>query len=474
MPAAPADPHHVGMTEVHDSPPPDAGAGPTAAGASTGSGPPLSERPPLRRAKRDKVLAGVCGGLGRYFDLDPLIFRIVLGVLTVTGGVGLIFYGFAWLLLPQEGEDDSEVKKLLTGRVEGATLAAVFAALVGCALFLSMLDNGGLAVFSVLVVLALGGAAYWSQRRRSAAAGAPEEKAAPGAEFVYPAATRTGHRTAHSPAPPETQAPPTPGGPSWWRDPLVKDGTTGPVGSTGYLWGPDDSVPAGPGRDPAGAPKSGKRVRTEPRGGIGGRVFVLALLAGVLSTASVWEGSTLSHALQVGFAAALAVFGLGLAVSSVKGRTGFGTVLLSVITAGLLAGAVALPKEIGTHWQEIVWRPAAVADVRPQYTADTAVATLDLSRLDVPKGTTLPVHARIEAGRLKVILPREVTAPTEAEVRLGDIQMPGEPRGSIRIKDGGETQTETLQPSPGTEAGGTIELHLSTGVGQVEVARAAS
>ncbi|MGW6706011.1 PspC domain-containing protein [Streptomyces sp. NPDC054956] len=455
------------MTEVHDSPPPGAEAG---AGAT--SGPPPAERPPLRRSKRDKVLAGVCGGLGRYFGLDPVIFRIVLGVLAVTGGVGLIFYGFAWLLLPQEGEEDSEAKKLLTGRVEGATLAAVFAALVGCSLFLSMLDNGGLAVFSVLAVLALGGGAYWSQRHRSPGAQAPQDKAAGssgGAEFVWPEATRTGHRVAHSPAPPETQAPPTPGGPSWWRDPLVKDGTTGPVGSTGYLWGPDDSVPLAPGGEPAAA-----HVRREPRGGMGGRVFVLAALAGGISTASVWEGSTLSHALQVGFAAALAVFGLGLAVSSLKGRTGFGTVLLSVITAGLLAAAVALPKEIGTDWHDVNWRPSSVDAVAPRYEAGTGLATLDLSRLDVAKGATVPVHASIEAGRLRVILPREVTALTEASVKLGDIQMPGDAAGAIRIKNDGETRIETLPPTPGTEAGGTIELRLHASVGQVEVTRAAS
>ncbi|MBT2445798.1 PspC domain-containing protein [Streptomyces sp. ISL-43] len=460
------------MTEVHDSPPPDAGAG-----AGAASGPPSAERPPprLRRSKRDKVLAGVCGGLGRYFCLDPVIFRIVLGVLAVTGGVGLIFYGFAWLLLPQEGEEDSEAKKLLTGRVEGATLAAVFTALVGCALFLSMLDNGGLAVFSVLAALALGGGAYWSQRHRHTGTQAPQDRAAAasgGAEFVWPEATRTGHRTAHSPAPPETQAPPTPGGPSWWRDPLVKDGTTGPVGETGYLWGPADPAPDDLG-DPAAAP-AGDRVRPAPRGGVGGRVFVLALLAGFVGAASVWEGSTLSHALQVAFACALAVFGLGLAVSSVKGRTGFGTVLLAMITAGLLAGAVALPKEIGTDWRDVNWRPASVDAVAPRYEAGTGLATLDLSHLDVPKGATVPVHASIEAGRLRVILPREVTGQAEATVRLGDIQMPGEADGAIRVKHDGETRRETLPPTPGTAAGGTIELHLNAGVGQVEVTRAAS
>ncbi|MEU8438130.1 PspC domain-containing protein, partial [Streptomyces sp. NPDC029216] len=213
------------MTDVHGAPPEDPGA------------PAPAERPSLRRSKRDKVLAGVCGGLGRYFDLDPVVFRIVLGVLAVTGGVGLVFYGFAWLLLPLEGEEDSEGRKLLTGRVEGATLAAVFSALVGCALFLTMLDNGVMGGFSVLVMLALGGAAYWSQRHRQAAA-TPEAET-PGA---------------HRPAPPETQAPPAPSSPSWWRDPLVKDGTTGPVGSSGYLWGPDDSAGAAAAPAPGGAP----------------------------------------------------------------------------------------------------------------------------------------------------------------------------------------------------------------------------
>ncbi|MFF4456051.1 PspC domain-containing protein [Streptomyces goshikiensis] len=441
------------MTEVHDAP--------------VDPGPPSTSdgRPPLRRGRRDKVLAGVCGGLGRYFDLDPVIFRIVLGVLAVTGGIGLIFYGFAWLLLPLEGEEDSEAKKLLTGRVEGATLAAVFAALIGCALFLSMLDNGGLGVFSALVIVAVGAGAYWSQRSR--AAQPPQAPAAP-------AAQRTPQRAPHSPAPPETQAPPTPGGPSWWRDPLVKDGTTGPVGASGYLWGPDDD--AAPAAAP-GVPAAPEPVRTPaaPRGGIGGRLFVLAVLAGGVATASVWHGSALGHALQIGLATALAVFGLGLLVSSVRGRTGFGTILLAVITAGLLAGASALPREIGTDWRDVAWRPAAVQDVRPVYEAGTGLATLDLSHLDVPKGTTLKVRAGIDAGRLKVIVPREVTARADIDVRtLGDVQLPGDREEDVRVRSGGEQRQVTLPPAAGTEAGGTIELHLSAGVGQVEVARAAS
>lgn len=441
------------MTDVHDAPP---GGTPGRVPEDDSAAAAAAERPPLRRSRRDKVLAGVCGGMGRYFDLDPVVFRIVLGVLAVTGGVGLVFYGFAWLLLPLEGEEDGEGRKLLTGRIEGTTLAAVFSALVGCALFLSMLDNGVMGGFSVLVILALGGAAYWSRRHRRAAV--PEAEAA----------------GAHRPAPPETQAPPVPGSPSWWRDPLVKDGTTGPVGSSGYLWGPDDGADDRPGAAPGGTPAKPRPADAygRGRGGIGGRVFVLAVLAGGLGTATVWHGSPLGHALQVGLACALAVFGLGLAVSSLTGRTGFGTILLGLITAGLLAAATALPREVSTDWHNVDWRPAAVADVAPLYSSGTGLATLDLSRLDVPKGATVTVRASVEAGRLKVVVPREVTAKADVSVRLGDIQLPGD--RSVRIKSGGENRRATLPPTAGTEAGGTIELHLDAGVGQVEVARAAS
>ncbi|HET6860127.1 MAG TPA: PspC domain-containing protein, partial [Streptomyces sp.] len=203
------------MTQPQDAVPP----GPP---ASTPDEPP---RPQLRRSKRQKVLGGVCGGLGRHFDLDPVIFRIVLGVLTVTGGIGLIFYGFAWLVVPMDDEEENEARRLLTGRVDGTTLVAVLCALIGCGLFLSMLNNGTVLGFAVLLSLALAGATYWSQRRRLA-----DPQSGP----LDPVAAQ-----AVAVAPPETKAPPVQGAPSWWRDPIVKDGTH--VGGTGYLWGPHNT-----------------------------------------------------------------------------------------------------------------------------------------------------------------------------------------------------------------------------------------
>ncbi|MET9665386.1 PspC domain-containing protein [Streptomyces sp. NPDC006475] len=409
---------------------------------------------PLRRTPRQKVLAGVCGGLGRYFDLDPVIFRIVIGVLSVTGGVGLIFYGFAWLLIPQEDDDETEGRRLLSGRVEGASLTAVFLALIGCGLFLTMLSNGGTIAFAVLLSVAAAGAAVWSQRRRSVLPeGAPLDPA-------------TAHAVAE--APPETKAPPAPDSPSWWRDPIVKDGTTGPVPS-GYLWGPESAL------GEAVQPRRDRPVRTRARGprGIGGTVFLLALIAGGAGTALSWDARPLGTSLQIGLVCALAVFGLGLLVSSMLGRTGFGTVLMTGITAVLLAGAAALPKDISTEWARTDWKPASVAAVKPRYELGSGIGTLDLSAAAVPAGETLSTRVEVGAGGVKVVVPKNAPVKLRAEVGLGDIRLPGDAKNDIDVQPGQQRQ-RTLSPPAGVKPSGTIELRLEVGVGQVEVTRAAS
>lgn len=118
------------------------------------------------------MLAGVCHGAGRYFGVDPVIFRIVLAVLALTGGIGLIIYGLGWLVIPQEDEEESEAHRLLSGRIEGAPLTAVLMALVGCGLYASMLGNGANQAFSLILLAATVAAVYWSQQRtRMQAAG---------------------------------------------------------------------------------------------------------------------------------------------------------------------------------------------------------------------------------------------------------------------------------------------------------------
>ena len=64
----------------------------------------------LRRRTSERVIGGVAGGLGDYFNVDPLLFRIAFVGLIIFGGAGLILYLIAWLLLPAEGHDASMVE----------------------------------------------------------------------------------------------------------------------------------------------------------------------------------------------------------------------------------------------------------------------------------------------------------------------------------------------------------------------------
>jgi phage shock protein PspC (stress-responsive transcriptional regulator) len=64
--------------------------------------PPAPEPRRLVRVRDGRVLGGVCAGLGRYFNLDPIIFRIGAIVLALVGGAGLLAYLAALLLIPSE------------------------------------------------------------------------------------------------------------------------------------------------------------------------------------------------------------------------------------------------------------------------------------------------------------------------------------------------------------------------------------
>jgi len=63
----------------------------------------------LTRSTTDKILAGVCGGLGAYFELDATIFRIIFVLATLFGGFGLILYIILALLIPADTAVDKTV-----------------------------------------------------------------------------------------------------------------------------------------------------------------------------------------------------------------------------------------------------------------------------------------------------------------------------------------------------------------------------
>lgn len=56
----------------------------------------------LYRSRTYRMVAGVCGGIGEYFDIDPTLVRLAWVIVTLFGGAGLLAYIIAWVVIPEE------------------------------------------------------------------------------------------------------------------------------------------------------------------------------------------------------------------------------------------------------------------------------------------------------------------------------------------------------------------------------------
>ena len=57
----------------------------------------------LYRSRRDRMIAGVCGGCAEHFNIDPVLVRVLAVVLFLCGSAGLLAYIVLWILVPEEG-----------------------------------------------------------------------------------------------------------------------------------------------------------------------------------------------------------------------------------------------------------------------------------------------------------------------------------------------------------------------------------
>jgi len=71
---------------------------------------------PLCRPTQDRMLAGVAAGIARYLGVDVTVVRIVLAVLAVAGGAGVPIYLAGWLLIPEEGSEQSILSEFIGAR----------------------------------------------------------------------------------------------------------------------------------------------------------------------------------------------------------------------------------------------------------------------------------------------------------------------------------------------------------------------
>lgn len=54
----------------------------------------------LYRSREERVIAGVCGGIAEYFEVDPTLIRLLAVIVVLLGGSGILAYLIMWLVVP--------------------------------------------------------------------------------------------------------------------------------------------------------------------------------------------------------------------------------------------------------------------------------------------------------------------------------------------------------------------------------------
>ncbi|MEU9827169.1 PspC domain-containing protein [Micromonospora chersina] len=168
-PPADATPPPTGGAPFADPPP--AGYGPPPGGAG------FTSRYGLVRPREGRYLAGVCAAIGRATNTDPVLWRVLLAVLGFFGGIGILVYVTAWLIIPGEGDTASPVESMLgRGRSSMSPVTVIVLSIVVAVGFGYVVTNGFRAILLGAVIL-IGGALLLNRDQRGPAA----RMAAPGA-----------------------------------------------------------------------------------------------------------------------------------------------------------------------------------------------------------------------------------------------------------------------------------------------------
>src|SRR5919106_1476788 len=434
MVGRPGDGHHRGMTEATTPPAAD--------GDSRFSAPPRlgSELRALRRSRSDRVVAGVLGGMGRRLGVDPLLLRIVTVVLAIFGGVGVLAYAAAWLLIPAEDDEGSVAEQALGRQDTGSPRTATVALALGLTLVV-LVAGGGIVGGDwdggVLLLLAALGFVVLLRRDDRPPAAEP----APGDDPAHPPTSGIDY-------------PGHPGYPGYAR-------------TSSTVTVPHDADPTGAATEPAtedsktaaddetaatGADREGTtRWWAEDPDWENGRRLSDATWATVPAATYV--------------ATALAIVGLGLLVGSWWGRSR-GLIALGIALGFALVPAVIMGRfDLGS--ENFTFRPTTLAEL-PSGTEHRGAGSVlyDLSAVPFTDADRETLDVDQTAGDLTVIVPPAVDVVVEADIGAGEIQAFGNASSGLG-------QERRFTDDGGSPGGGTLTLGLGLGAGSIEVRREA-
>lgn len=453
----------------------------------------------LVRPGDDRVIAGVCAGVGRYLGIDPSIVRIAVAVLTVMGGSGVLLYGIGWLAIPDEGDrrpiGEHCARRFGRSPIGLVILAVIAFNVIGGAFAFGLQPGswgwGGRGHFGpgsggILVPLVLIGVGVMILRSRAGGPSAP-----PGGSgetppvFTPPPPAPAGVEAAHAPAPapapeavepaadPEADAAPD-------RDPLLREADE-LRRRMEAPFEPAEPVPAAPPSGVPSAPRPWARPepelsvatpfgRFERRGGTRRERRPRSLLGVVTVGLLLIGGGALWLADQVGvvdvhldaaIAAALLLVGVMLLVGTWFGRSRF-LIFLGLLLTVALTAATAIDVPLTGSWGDRTVHPVSAAALHPTYRIAGGQLVLDLTDLRVQRRER--VEASVGFGKLLVLVPPDVNVHTTAHVTGGEIVFEGARRNGFDVRDSTILRART-------ETSKRLDLDLGVAFGQVEVQR---
>ena len=408
----------------------------------------------------ERWIAGVAGGVAYRFGLDPVLVRCVWVVLSIFAGVGLVLYGVAWALLPEESDGRIHLEEALSGRFNAGLAGAIGMTIVG----MSTLGNGliptwyinlwglpGIAapVWSLfwlgLTVLAVIFAVRLVQNRRGV------RNTAPAPQGHQPWQT-TQHGAEQSPGnhPGDQTGQAAPGAfPSATGSPSASDSSAfSPAGSgapafnrpaNGPSW-QNRSYRQHPPYQPAPMPPRPLRPR---RPGPGSSTSLAILGLGLLTGAGIWY-ATATHRvglLQGQFiliGVLVALLGAGIFISGLRRRHGgwmtvLGWPALFIMAIPALATASVVPSSLAhmpfkdltdsatfasstVTWKELTASASGGSVARSKDIGDLTLDLRGMPAEEAGKLSTITAHLDVGTLRIKTDTDQQLTVTTDVDM----------------------------------------------------------
>jgi phage shock protein PspC (stress-responsive transcriptional regulator) len=376
----------------------------------------------LRRSRTDRVGAGVAGGLGEYFGVDPVLFRVLFATAAFFGGAGVLAYLVAWAAIPEQGTAHAPIDRFISELRRRHVPVWLVAAVVGLVLWavaFSWWAPGPVFPVMVIVIVLV---AIFGRHSRTDDAG-PARQSGPGTTTVN-LAKDVG---AQSTTDPTTSA--------WVRE--TRSWVT-----------------------EAKAASRRRRRRAMPvrLATLGTLVVTLAILGLVDSVSGL--------ALPVYFWVTLGIVGLGLLTGLVLRRTPWTLAALLVPALIGVVGFAGSHARLHDGFGQREWSPSSATDIESNYRLAFGQANLDLTHvatLDGPRN----VHVTLGAGQARILLPATMNATVNANVHFGDVRLNGT---DLVTDQGGYNLNRTIRPPAGA-TGPAVTIDVDVTDGQITIER---